>query len=185
VYPLGPELLHELAYFFVDERRSSASRLTPGIRALGARVIEWQRAFRRAVPPILSLTDSGEAIDILDTRPCAVERRATLTGLEADVYRACEPAVAARELARRLGRDEAGRGPEQIRAAIEDLKRRRLLLELNGKCLALAVEGDLPTMRDYDDFRGGSVMSFDPRTAGSVKDAWTRLRERLAVGVTG
>ncbi len=152
VYPMAPEQLAELAYFFVDARDGRPGEPTSGAEALGGAVADWRGAFAREPRPVLCMTDADDTIEILDTRPCAMARRATLQGLEAAVYRACEPAITGAELARRLG--------GAVEGALARLIAQKLLLSLHGRYLALAVAGDVPTPPDADELPGGHIRRF-------------------------
>jgi magnesium-protoporphyrin IX monomethyl ester (oxidative) cyclase len=150
IYPVPPDQLADLAYFFVDAEDTRGGEPTPGAEALGRAVGEWRAAFARLPRPVLCMTDTGRTIEILDTRPCARRRHLTLHGVDAAVYRACEPAIATGELARRLG-------ATAVEAALARLDALGLSLSVHGKHLALAVPGEVPVLPDGDDLPGGHV----------------------------
>jgi ribosomal peptide maturation radical SAM protein 1 len=177
VYPLPPERLMDLAYFFVDAGDPEPGRVAPGAAALAARVGEWKALFQRDVKPVLCMTVEGGAVHVLDTRPCAVVRRVTLEGVDTDVYLACDPAVGQAELLKRVARPaDAARTVEAVRAAIARLCELKLLLHVHGKYLALAVGGDLPIIPDPEEFPGGYFEKFDRRTSATLEEAWAKLK---------
>lgn len=159
VYPLPTEELLDLAYFFrfpgdsdpfdpsredPSGPRSLASR--PGVRAVRGAIQAWRAAFHKPLRPVLTLEEEGEALHLLDTRRCRREMRIRLEGAEREVLLACEqaPAVA------RLRADGAGE-------ALASLVQRRLVLEIDGRAVALPVRGDLPPVPTLRDFPGGRV----------------------------
>jgi len=153
-YSLAPEDLAGLAYFFYDDS-PGARAIGPGLARLIAHVVEWSRLFESGSGPVLSMAERGESIDFFDTRPCASARRITISGLDAKVYLASEPAADLREVCRRLGpsaNDEAA-----VQETLERLVGLRLMLNLHGKYLALAVPGDSPTLITDEEFPGGCV----------------------------
>ena len=78
VYPLPPEDLSDIAYFFQDA--NLPRHFTPGILALGEQVRQWKLAFRRSIPPVFCVADRDGALEFFDTRPCAPARRAKIDG---------------------------------------------------------------------------------------------------------
>lgn len=152
VYPCSERSLDELAYFFEDRQALACPRTgprpdeeaRPGRRALEQWVDHWIRIYWKGLPVILSMTDDGTQLKLLDTRPCAPQRHVVLEGEERELYLACDTPQ----------KD----GPAEL---LDSLKRRKLLLELNGKHLALAVRGNLPAFPRNWEFPGG-VMDVDP-----------------------
>jgi ribosomal peptide maturation radical SAM protein 1 len=176
LYPVGDDALAELAYFFVDVHERGPRWRRPGIEKLALQVAEWRKQHRRTLRPVLSMTDHGEAIDLYDTRPCATARRVTLSGIAAEVYRACDPALPEVELERRLATTSDAAG--EVRAALERLDAQRLIVRIHGRVLALAVPGDAPALRDNREFPGGTVDLPRPTPAAMAR-ALVHLRGRL------
>jgi ribosomal peptide maturation radical SAM protein 1 len=172
VYPVAPERMADLAYFFIDDVAPAPA--TRGIQALADRLGEWRRAFAQPVRPVLCVTDRGEALDFLDTRPCATRRRTTLEGRDADVYRACDPAVTVAELTRRLAHADVH--AEAVHAALLRLVDERLVLEVHGRWLALGVPGDQPAFHAPEDSPGGWLRSLERPLTESVRRAIARIR---------
>jgi magnesium-protoporphyrin IX monomethyl ester (oxidative) cyclase len=156
VYPSSPERLRDLAYFFRDASGPTYADDTPGVATLKAAVREWQRLFTEPVRPVLCVDDDGEGIDVLDTRPVAVLRRLRLEGLDALVYRGCEPPATPAALRRRLAQD-GGASPAAVDAAIARLQALGLVLDLHGRLIALGVPGDAPPLRGREEAPGGWV----------------------------
>lgn len=143
VYPLPPEELENLAYFFEDDpaqgRREDRRLDSPGRYALNVAVKEWRDAFWSPLPPILSMADSESGLHILDTRKVAVERRYRLDGRSRELLLECQTP-------RRYPQPE----PELL-----DLLAKKLVLQLGDRYLSLPVSGDLPTLQAQWKFPGG------------------------------
>jgi ribosomal peptide maturation radical SAM protein 1 len=165
VYPLPLQELLDLTYYFADEGRPDlfsgvggeimAER--PAVREVQALVRSWLIAFWMGEPPVLSVEDDGEALEIEDTRSCALERRYRLAGLDRAVYLAAEQAPLKERLAAR--QDFAGSSVTEgeVAAAIDRLERRSLVLTLDRRLLALALSGPLPALPGIREFPGGMV----------------------------
>ena len=170
VYPQGPELLRDLAYFFIDENVPASPDASPGAIALGRAVGEWKAVYNSGLCPVLCCDDQGDRIDFFDTRPCAPVRRSSISGLDAEVYRMADAALAPREFAARLSRDE-----REVREALSRLVERKLVLALGDKYLALALAGEVPTIPELETLPGGWVEFFDSRKAAHLPEAWHNL----------
>lgn len=158
IYPLPLERIERLAYFFESNLdRPSGHDQHDGFLALHKSIRDWKRAFaNEEAPPILGMRDEGESIFILDTRACASERRFRLEGIEADVLRCCDPALRPERLAPVLAERHGRRYSEAaITRAVGVLRERRLLVEVSGKLLQLAVPGEIPEMPARSTFPGG------------------------------
>jgi magnesium-protoporphyrin IX monomethyl ester (oxidative) cyclase len=155
LYPVSERSLAQFAYFFTPHPPIQENQ--PGLTALQARAVEWNRLHRGNLPPLFCLTDHGTRLAFYDTRPCAPERRPVLRGLAADVYRACEPAASTDRILERLrcqGRPRTR--PADLRRILSELTARKFLLQLKDRFLALAVPGDQPDPPAT--FPGGSLI---------------------------
>jgi hypothetical protein len=99
-------------------------------------VQRWQALYDGSgVAPRLDLfDDDDEGLVVIDTRPAAVRGVHLLEGLEARIYRICDDPRSVSVVAERLGEPEAS-----VRAAVQRLVDARLLVEIGGRCLSLAV----------------------------------------------
>jgi hypothetical protein len=115
----------------------------------------WNQAFWSG-PPALTREDDGAVLRFTDTRRCALEESCEISGLAREVYLACDDAPVEERLkpalAGRLGREEA-----EVGAAVEELRRRHLLLRIDGRLVSLALQGPLPALTDSREFPGGMV----------------------------
>lgn len=129
----------------------------------------WRGLFWDHLPPILAVEDLGDSSVILDTRPCAVEQTVTLRGLHHLVHQQCDRAVTLEGLHRAVQSAEGREiSRDDVSAALEELIERKLILAVSGRYLALAVEGDIPTLDGMRHFPGGHVeLARDHRLAAS------------------
>jgi len=179
VYPSAPERLQDLAYFFCDADGPTYPADTPGIAALRRAIRVWQELFTGTLRPVLCVTDEGEGVEVFDTRPCASERRTVLTGLDAQVYRACEPPVSRTELRARCA-GAGGVTAGDVDAAVARLASRKLVLEVHGRLVALGVPGDVPLLRGREEAPGGWVEGANLPLTVAVDRALAHLRALTA-----
>ena len=98
-------------------------------------VKEWRKEFYSKTPPGLFMTEGIFGLILLDSRPCAQEKSRILLGLNASIYRLAWEPVSLVELLNKL----PDYTEEAIREVLEDLIRKKLMIFLSGKYLALAV----------------------------------------------
>lgn len=144
VYPLEEEDIEDLAVFFEDAPGSCRGRSGPGVAELGRKINFWDETFR-CKNPILSVEDNGECLTIIDTRPCAVEFSYQMGEPARSLYLQCDRVCSRRKL-ERSGASDHQLSIEEVGAIIDDWEHRQLILEKNGRVLALAVRGELPTL---------------------------------------
>jgi ribosomal peptide maturation radical SAM protein 1 len=135
IYPLADAELQQLAYQFVDRRAIPAEGI--GQQLLLAWLGLWREEHRNGTRPVLEMRRDGDAIDIVDTRSCRVANGHRLEGDAARLYAACDEAVDRGALRARIGIDRFG---EVVEALLAD----KILLELSGRLLALAVDTARP-----------------------------------------
>lgn len=132
VYPLAPDQLRHLAYFFEFDYRDGR-RPADYAGPLVQRVEEWT-ALAETHRVRLDAYGTRDLLVIEDTRPCGAKGRHVFTGLAACVYREADMAVKAPALARRMDANES-----EIRAAIQRFLEEKLMVEMDGQFLSLAV----------------------------------------------
>ena len=125
LYPLDEEEMQQLAYYFVE--RESTREAGLGQRLL----VAWLGIWRDSERPKLEMRVDGDTIEILDTRSCRTAEHHRLEGLAARVYLACDEATERRSF-------------QDADDVIASLIENRLLLDFNGKLLALAVDVTRP-----------------------------------------
>jgi ribosomal peptide maturation radical SAM protein 1 len=159
-YPLGRNELARLAYYFdfdyADGRRPW-TYLTPV--ALETRAWGALRAQGATHWPRLDATSDGDGLLVVDTRPVATAARHALTGLAAQLYRACDSAHRPAALAELLDAD-----PAVVRATADALIGAKLMIEMDGQLLSLAVFRDrcatTSSLASHD--RSHSTQAADP-----------------------
>ncbi|MBI3924537.1 MAG: RiPP maturation radical SAM protein 1 [Armatimonadetes bacterium] len=138
VYPLGPEAVTGLAYYFEDAEGSIRTGIPPGdprrpgLAGVRDQIREWTGAYNGPRRPCLrTLEDDGERLLLEDTR-FGVDR-VELTGTAAGVYRRCDGTETLQNL-----RSEFGEGLE---SALADLEEKRAVLVQGGRALGLGLSG--------------------------------------------
>ncbi|HYH79112.1 MAG TPA: RiPP maturation radical SAM C-methyltransferase [Longimicrobium sp.] len=162
VYPLPEGELMDLTYYFEAESERGAPPVPlaerPGVMELYRQVRRWQKRFWRRLAPVLAVDDDGRSLRFVDTRACAPEPAPRLTGAAREVYLACETAPPRERLAGWLEREQGSVfTAEELEPIVEDLLRRRLVMEADGKLVALALRGAIPALPRASEFPGGFV----------------------------
>ena len=134
IYPFEPEVVARMAYYFEHEFRSGQEPNTY-IAPMAAAVRKWHGEVGHAA---FICFERSDVFTVLDTRATATLPRATLTGLERDVFEACLNGMARPTLAEHLGRDHA-----DITPVLDRFIERRWVVELDGQLISLAVPMDL------------------------------------------
>ena len=136
VYPLNPEVVANLAYYFSYSYRApqDVARYTG---PLTDAVACWERAHQTS--DVFSM-DTGRDLLIWDERPMASEQLTTLRGLQKDLYVACDSAQSLLQL-QRTARER--NGTEYSKREIEELLRpildRGLMIREGSRYLSLAI----------------------------------------------
>jgi magnesium-protoporphyrin IX monomethyl ester (oxidative) cyclase len=169
VFPVSAPELADLAYYFDDEEYRErfvadfVQSAKPGMAAFQQAVVRWRINWFRASwiknakrPQLAYRVRQDGAWVIRDTRECAIAAEHVIEPLSAAVMVACDGAVKTEALAaavsKAMGREVSA---QELNPTVEDLRRRGLLLELDGQYLALAVPADRPELPSY--FPGGYV----------------------------
>jgi ribosomal peptide maturation radical SAM protein 1 len=134
VYPLAPEEVENLAYYF-DFEYADGRDPAEYTDNLVCEVRRWTNR-SRAERPHLDLFRSGQVSIIRDTRPCAVKPTHILNRVGSKLYLACDVARSVDSLCREFG---AIVGESAIRAELQQLLAAKLMVELEGQYLSLAV----------------------------------------------
>ena len=153
--------------FFADTAQRMVSR--PGTREVLEHIVLWRDSFLSALPAVLSMEDRDGMLTIIDSRRCAVESRARLTGLTRAVYLACDNAPKPDRVATAVRGDFGIDATDaEVDSVLADLDRRRLVLHIDGRVLALAVRHPAPPVPSWRDFPGGQVRPTVEAAAGHV-----------------
>lgn len=150
IYPDLPGFIENVAYQFVQYEESEpdeSENITLNgkvYQELKESIAKWNSSYVKN-PDRLDMKDTGATIEIMDLRKIAKACMYTLTGIERDLYQACEGVVKIDTLVRRM----KGRyTEEQIKAALKPLVDNHLILRINDEVLALAVEEKVKTRLD-------------------------------------
>jgi len=173
VYPVGPADLDDLAYFFTTEPGAGPLRYiedlkeeitkNPGITALVQAARDWGAAYGSGRRPVLTMDDYGDDLVITDTRTCARSGRHVLSGLARAIYLACDAAPRRDRLPAVLERDFGlSAGEDELAEITGPLLADRLVLELDGRLVSLALPSPVPAYPDYTQFPGGYVTAGRP-----------------------
>ncbi|MBK1649838.1 RiPP maturation radical SAM C-methyltransferase [Rhabdochromatium marinum] len=177
VYPLPEDDLMELSYFFehdpvpIDAEGRFAPtghfdfRPPPGVAHLCDVTTNWLNAFFRSpLQPILARADTGDGLDILDTRHCAVSRQHRLRGPLDALYRLGDSAPRLEDVQSAL-EHAPPQGPglrltdQQLDTLCTELLETRLVIVLDGRLISLAIRGEQPALPKHQDFPGGRIRS--------------------------
>lgn len=169
IYPLSPDAIYDLSYTFKDkfytliknEPQMAALFDRPGVRNLERAVFQWCVASISQNQPVLSMKISDKEIIIRDTRPAAVASSFRLEGVQKELYLACDQAEREDRVCQILG--DKGFSDSDIEAAIRNLLDNRLLVRLDQRLLALAVEEPYLQYISREHFPWGYIKG-EPRT---------------------
>lgn len=99
--------------------------------------VEWWKSLQRgSVSPDLMMTETGEGVSVLDTRPCRARLLTRLNGLSAKVIRRCGAPISMQALEMAL---DGAYPASEIAVCVEDLIDRKLVLRLSDRLLSLAI----------------------------------------------
>ncbi|HZR00098.1 MAG TPA: RiPP maturation radical SAM C-methyltransferase [Chloroflexota bacterium] len=143
VFPLGRRELARLAYFFdfdYPDGRDPNSYIVDLRREVEAwwasRLLEPERQ-----PRLDAVCDRrAEVVEVVDTRACAVRPRHRLDGLAARVFLTCDVAHSLTG----IGRQVPGASLGDIGGALEQLRAAKLVAEIEGQYVSLAVFRNRP-----------------------------------------
>lgn len=187
VYPFSTEAIARLAYYFEDSSqrrnggRSSDWRetgLIPEHQLLQNCISSWGELFWSQQPPkLVIIEDDGQRLRIVDTRPCALESEMCVEGLAYSIYLACDRVLTETELLHALkvnaGLDLSW---DEVHPVVEELRARKILLQLNNRLLSLAIQEPIQSLLDQQEYPGGHV---DVR--GYVRDSRKQLDSQQKV----
>ena len=172
IYPLAPELIKDIAYYFWDENANEgvAPWVDPehSARDQFAQLIDkwsltWMDVFLPIERkddsrfPVLCIDEEGpEYMRLRDTRPRTAASEWELHGLEVQVYRACDRAMSRQRLSSTLEREHGVKAcADQLTQLIDSLVERRIMLALDGKLLSLATPSVCRPYQSALQFPGG------------------------------
>jgi ribosomal peptide maturation radical SAM protein 1 len=177
-YPVSEKEMTDLTYYFGADEEDGSRRdpieKRPGVIALYRAVYRWQRKFWRSLAPILSFTDDGQSVKVLDSRTCAVEAQTRLAGLDRAVFLACDEGPGRPQLPALLEKNFGIlAGTDEIDRALMNLRQRNLICEIDDRLVMLAVRGSIPKLPTLSEFPGGYTRPVIHRNGSASKEAQT------------
>lgn len=160
VYPGTEQELFEQVYFFEDRELGDRGRgmvhrtddIRPGLNAVRDNLSAWSTNWSSA-PPTLEMDDDGSRLKIVDTRPIATSNEHVLDGLARRVLLDAVDAPPRHRLVEAIATD--GVNLNDITNALNELLDRHLVLEVDGRVIALPVQTPVSPMASAFDFPGG------------------------------
>jgi ribosomal peptide maturation radical SAM protein 1 len=134
LYPLKPQQLGNLAYFFEFDY-ADAREPAEYTRELAEEVVRWPE-WTNPQRPRLDLFQTGSVVLITDTRACALRPTHVFTGLDAKLYLECDKSQTPASIARKFGSSISER---ELRTRLDCFLDARLMAEMDGRYLSLAV----------------------------------------------
>ena len=142
IFPLSGDDLAAFAYSFEDRNAPRDRPPSAGRQSLEEALLDWMRLHASSGdgPPRLTARVEGKESVLLDTRPCSEMREVILTGMEDRVHRACRQP---RTLEAICSEVDPGGNRERVEAAVGSLCKRKLVLRLGSRYIALALREPL------------------------------------------
>ncbi|GGR74353.1 RiPP maturation radical SAM protein 1 [Deinococcus seoulensis] len=128
IYPFSPNVLYNLAYFFVTDSHRDIPLAAYTLSTRNA-VVDWKK---QHVSSALFYIDKGDYIIVFDTRAVALKPSTVLNAQEREVLLACDKAVSRRKVTEDLG--------QEIATTIDQLIHAKFLIEHGELLLALPVK---------------------------------------------
>jgi magnesium-protoporphyrin IX monomethyl ester (oxidative) cyclase len=165
VYPLAPEDMRDLAYYFNDTERKSAKlelERRPHLKQVMRIIAVWSSLWGQdgtdaeVEPPTLTMRETSDGLHITDTRPCAHSATHHLQGLPQHIYKACDEIQTVNSLVNTLSTEQQTvLTADTVQRVLDELVERRLLLHLDGRYLALALREVRRIPDSLAEFPGG------------------------------
>jgi magnesium-protoporphyrin IX monomethyl ester (oxidative) cyclase len=159
IYPLDDNGLSRIAYYF-ENAEPRAAQTSPQLVRWRNELCAWKRLFpdpdqkTAADRPKLEARRPGDgSIVIDDTRPCAAAPNWELRGLEAALYDACDAGQTRADLTRVAALK--GVDAAEVSRALNALVAARIVAEIGGYCLSLAVDAPMADYLPINQWPGG------------------------------
>ncbi len=136
VYPLAPEAVANLAYYFTYDY-SQPRDVASYVRPLSEEVLRWQQCHETSN---LFQIEQGDRLLLWDSRPAAKRRLVALSGKEKFLYLACDQVSTLRQLSDSWSKVSSWAvDVEEIRRMLDEFVETGLMLKQGDSYLALAV----------------------------------------------
>ncbi len=167
VYPFEQKSLTRMAYYFTHSSRPGQD-IETYTRPLQDEVLRWRQADGQSD---LFATDNTDGLHIWDERPAAVEPLTTLSGLERELYLACDQVQSLRRL-RKVVEDYRGTGcsGEEVQRLLQPFLNSQLMVAEGHRFLSLAIAVGTyrPAHSSWDRFQS-HLSKVDGSGAGSTR----------------
>ncbi len=162
IYPGTEEELLEQVYFFEDRTLGDRGRGMvqsgpagrPGLDAVRTQIAAWAETWGHELPT-LEMTDDGSSVAIRDTRPVAEQTEHRIDGLARAVLLGAYDAPPRHRLIESLAGPDGT--PADIEDALAELAAAHLVLEIDGRIVALPLRTPVTPLASVLDFPGGFV----------------------------
>ncbi len=136
VYPLAPEAVANLAYYFTYDY-SQPRDVASYVRPLSEEVLRWQQCHETSN---LFQIEQGDRLLLWDSRPAAKRRLVALSGKEKFLYLACDQVSTLKQLSDSWSKVSGWvADAEEIRRTLDEFVEAGLMLKQGDSYLALAV----------------------------------------------
>jgi ribosomal peptide maturation radical SAM protein 1 len=136
IFPFEPDVLTNLATTFIYQLETPQleENYTQGLRSA---IDAWQQAYPLST---LQLVDEGGRLCVHDGRPVAVQETTIFTGLQRDLYLACDEAQSISQLQRRVtAQTGQAAAPDEIEQLLQTMLTNKLMLQEGQRFLSLAI----------------------------------------------
>lgn len=141
VYPLAPEAVANLAYYFTFEYAEPRD-VENYVRPLAEEVARWQQCYPTSD---LFQIEKGDRLLLWDSRPAAKRRLTALSGKEKFLYLACDQVSSLRQIADAWSKHSGwAMDAEDIRLTLDEFVESSLMLRQGDSYLSLAVSRTPP-----------------------------------------
>lgn len=141
VYPLAPESVANLAYYFTFEYAQPRD-VESYVRPLAEEVARWQQCYQTSE---LFQIEKGDRLLLWDSRPAAKRRLTVLSDKEKFLYLACDQVSSLRQLADAWSKHSGWPSDaEDVRRTLDSFVESGLMLQQGDSYLSLAVSRTSP-----------------------------------------
>ena len=150
ILTMSEETIKNIAFYFIEEKQIEREKddmyplLHSGLVSLKKEIKKWKNLFNSSERPELKLTVHGDRLEMEDSRPCRVKSSFIFTGLFREIYLYCDTGVDKGNILKIF--KEKGYKEEEIISVIENILLWKLMIEIDGKLLSLAVRDGSKTL---------------------------------------
>ncbi|TAN49383.1 MAG: RiPP maturation radical SAM protein 1 [Methylococcaceae bacterium] len=144
IYPMSKEDIFDFAYLFIDlNDTEKKQRHSEVMKKLKSNAMAWQCNWDYSAnhpKTELTMAADDDALQIIDTRPCAVQKHIVLTGLPKRVYEICDTSALPQKIHETLNNEGyMDITPAQLDIELGTLIDMKIMLKVDDHYLSLAV----------------------------------------------